>query len=91
MLRQISGNGVSSVAATARALATYSLVPYLGVLFCPGAMVLGGFGVVRSYQLRDTTDRSVCYLSVSIGLIVLLVQLMLWWILYRVPAWARGM
>ena len=38
------------VAAIARAFATYSLVPYLGILFCPGAVLIGGFGVARSYR-----------------------------------------
>ncbi len=35
---------------TARAFATYSLVPYLGIVFCPGAVLLGTVGVVRSYR-----------------------------------------
>ena len=36
-----------NVASTARAFATYSLVPYLGILFCPGALLVGGFGIFR--------------------------------------------
>jgi len=79
-----------SVAATARAFATYSLVPYLGILFCPGAVLMGGLGIVRSYHTSRNTDRSTCYASMLVGLVVLMVQSLLWWVLYQVPIWARG-
>lgn len=71
---------------TAKAFATYSLVPYLGIVFCPGAVVLGAVGVVRAYH----SDRRVCYASAIVGLVVLVVQLLLWWILYQVPMWAMN-
>ena len=77
---------------TARAFATYSLVPYLGIVFCPGAVVLGTVGVVRSYrshQLSSESGRDACYASTIVGLVVLVVQLLLWWILYQVPMWAN--
>jgi H+/Cl- antiporter ClcA len=77
---------------TARAFATYSLVPYLGIVFCPGAVLLGAAGVVRSYrspQVRSESARRACYASTIVGLVVLAVQLLLWWILYQAPAWAN--
>jgi len=77
---------------TARAFATYSLVPYLGIVFCPGAVVLGTVGVVRSYrsqQMSRESGRGVCYASTIVGLLVLAVQLLLWWILYQAPIWAN--
>jgi hypothetical protein len=76
---------------TARAFATYSLVPYLGIVFCPGAVLLGTVGVVRSYRSNQTpgeSARGVCYASTIVGVVVLAVQLLLWWILYQVPRWA---
>jgi hypothetical protein len=77
------------LAATARAFATYSLVPYLGILFCPGAVVVGTVGVVRSYSSPHlSAGRKVCYVSTVAGVIVLIAQLLLWWILYQVPAWS---
>lgn len=77
------------LAATARAFATYSLVPYLGILFCPGAVVVGTVGVFRSYSFGQTrAARRVCYVSTVVGIVVLIVQLLLWWILYQVPVWA---
>jgi len=82
---------MTSLPDIARAFATYSLVPYLGILFCPGAVVVGTVGVVRSYRSEQTRDgRFVCYASMIAGVVVLVIQLLLWWILYRVPAWAAG-
>ncbi|HSK64702.1 MAG TPA: hypothetical protein VK893_12705 [Pyrinomonadaceae bacterium] len=79
------------IAATARAFATYSLVPYLGILFCPGAVLVGTLGVFRSYgSPRATSTRIACYVSTAVGFVVLLVQLLLWWILYKAPVWALG-
>jgi predicted membrane channel-forming protein YqfA (hemolysin III family) len=80
---------MNDIAATARAFATYSLVPYLGILFCPWAVVVGTVGVFRSYSSPETrVARTTCYVSTAVGIIVLIAQLLLWWILYRVPAWA---
>lgn len=83
---------MSGLAATARAFATYSLVPYLGIVFCPGAVVLGTLGVVRSYRSQHVTEESFrrgCYASTIIGVVVLAVQLLLWWLLYQAPTWAN--
>lgn len=80
---------MNSLAGTAKAFATYSLVPYLGILFCPGAVLFGTVGVVRSYRSHDASVRTVCYLSMVVGLVVLAVQLLLWWILYQAPRWAQ--
>ena len=78
------------LAATAKAFATYSLVPYLGILFCPGAVLFGTLGVARSYRTRNETgDRKSCYFSAIAGVVVLLLQTLLWWTLYKVPEWAR--
>ena len=82
---------MSGLAATAKAFATYSLVPYLGIVFCPGAVLLGTLGVVRSYRSYESSDpsRGVYGLSLIVGLVVLAIQLLLWWILYQVPVWAN--
>jgi uncharacterized membrane protein len=75
---------MSGLAGTARAFATYSLVPYLGIVFCPGAVVLGTVGIVSG-----DSSRNVCYASMIVGAVVLAVQLFLWWVLYQVPLWAN--
>jgi hypothetical protein len=81
----------TGLASIARAFATYSLVPYLGILFCPGAVVVGGLGVVRSYRKSETENRTTCYICASTGFVVLVIQCLLWWILYKVPEWAKGL
>lgn len=77
------------LAGTARAFATFSLVPYLGIIFCPAAVVLGTVGIVRSYRSPQVSDStSIYYVSAIVGLGVLGIQVWFWWILYHVPAWA---
>jgi hypothetical protein len=79
---------MTSLAGTARAFATFSLVPYLGIIFCPGAVVLGTVGIVKSYRSPQVSDStSIYYLSAIVGLGVLGIQVWFWWILYHVPTW----
>jgi len=80
---------ISGTTATARAFAVYALVPYLGILFCPGALLLGFAGLLRSR--RASAGRRDSALSVALGLLILCAQLALWWILYKVPEWSRQM
>jgi hypothetical protein len=78
------------LAATAKAFATYSLVPYLGILFCPGAVLIGSLGVARSYRRKEEGPyRKSCYISLIAGVVVLVLQALLWWILYKVPEWSK--
>jgi hypothetical protein len=90
---QVQGSKhMSCLAGTARAFATYSLVPYLGIIFCPGAVVLGTVGVIKSYRSHEVGKepaRSVCYVSTIVGLVILAIQLVLWWMLYQAPSWAK--
>jgi hypothetical protein len=79
----------SGAAATAMAFVTYALVPYLGILFCPGALVFGGVGLVRAWRAPPPRQARAAALSLALGLLVLCAQLLLWWILYKVPEWAR--
>jgi hypothetical protein len=80
----------SGVSATALAFVAYALVPYLGILFCPGAVVLGGLGLLRSRRAPHAPTRRDSALSVALGLAIFCAQLLLWWILYKVPEWSRN-
>lgn len=80
-------NNASQVAL---AFVTYSLVPYLGILFCPGAVLMGGIGLIRSWRVPHTGGRRASYAGVAFGIMVFGVQIFLWWILYKAPQWARG-
>jgi hypothetical protein len=82
--------GESEAASTAFAFVTYALVPYLGILFCPGALVFGGLGLVRAWRTPRPGHARAAALSLALALLVLCAQLFLWWILYKVPEWARG-
>ncbi len=80
-------NGASQ---TALAFVVYSLVPYLGILFCPGAVLMGGVGLVRSWRVPQLGGRRASYAGVIFGVMILSVQILLWWILYKVPQWVQG-
>ncbi|HZI17509.1 MAG TPA: hypothetical protein VEY09_02850 [Pyrinomonadaceae bacterium] len=73
---------------TALAFATYALVPYVGILFCPGALVAGGIGLLRSYRTPQAGGRRSSAAALALALVILCVQLLLWWILYKVPEWS---
>ena len=82
-----NGNGAST---SALACVVYALVPYLGILFCPGALLFGGVGLLRSLRAPHAGGRRESALGISLGLVILCAQLVLWWILYKVPEWSRG-
>ena len=79
-------NGASAVA---RAFATYALIPYLGILFCPGAVLMGSLGLARSYRMPAVGGRGGAYVSIVAGVVLLVAQIVLWWILYKIPEWAK--
>ncbi|HVF49792.1 MAG TPA: zinc ribbon domain-containing protein [Pyrinomonadaceae bacterium] len=76
---------------TAMAFVTYALVPYLGILFCPGALLLGGIALVRARRspTQHAAATRAAALSIALGLLILVAQILLWWILYKVPEWTR--
>lgn len=81
-----NSNGAST---TALAFVTYSLVPYLGILFCPGAIVMGGLGLLNWHRTPRRGGRRASYAGIILGVVILCVQILLWWILYKVPQWAQ--
>jgi hypothetical protein len=80
----------NSTAQAALAFATYALVPYLGILFCPGALVLGSLGLFYSFHSPQKGGRRAAYWSIALGLLILCVQVLLWWALCKVPEWTKG-
>ena len=80
----------NAASTTALAFATYALVPYLGILFCPGAVMLGGIGLIYSLRAPQRGGRRASYISITAGVIILCVQLFLWWIIIKVPEWTGG-
>jgi hypothetical protein len=81
---------MNGVTATARAFAVYALVPYLGILFCPGALLLGFVGLLRSRRVAPhAAARRDAALGLALALFILCAQIALWWVLYKVPEWSR--
>ena len=72
----------NSAAATALAFLTFSLVPYLGVLFCPGAIVMGVAGLRTFSRMPERGGQSASVFSIAAGVVVCGVHIFLWWILY---------
>jgi hypothetical protein len=79
----------NGAAAMAFAFVTYALVPYMGILFCPGALLFGGVGLLQAWRTPHAGHTRSSALSIALGLLVLCAQLVLWWILYKVPEWSR--
>ena len=80
----------NGAATTGLAFVTYALVPYLGILFCPGALVMGGVGLWRARRVPHLGGRRAAALSLLLGLAILCAQLLLWWALYKVPEWSKS-
>ena len=80
-------NGAST---TALAFVTYALVPYMGILFCPGAVLMGGVGIYNSYRAPERGGRRASAYGVAFGVLIFCAQLFLWWILYKIPQWTKG-
>ena len=79
-------NGAST---TALAFATYALVPYLGILFCPGALFFGGVGLLRARRAPHLGGGQASVVGIVLGVLILGAQIFLWWVLYKVPEWAQ--
>lgn len=75
----------NGAASTATAFVVYSLVPYLGILFCPGALMFGGIGLAISLQRPQLGGRRSATYSLLLGSIVFVIQILLWWLLSIVP------
>jgi hypothetical protein len=89
MLKKFPAENRNGASTTALAFVTYALVPYLGILFCPGALLMGSIGLVRSIRAPHAGGRRASYMGIILGLVLLCLQLFLWWLLYKVPQWTR--
>lgn len=52
---------------------------------------MGTIALAKSYRAHQIGAREGAYLAIVSGVLILGLQLLLWWILYRVPEWARGL
>ena len=75
----------NSASSTASAFVVYSLVPYLGILFCPGALLMGGIGAYVSYRKPYLGGGRTSIYSIVLSVIIFAIQVLLWWLLYIIP------
>ena len=80
----------NSASSTAWAFVVYSLVPYLGILFCPGAILLGTVGIYVSYRQPQLGGGRTSAYSIALGFVIFCIQVLLWWLLYLIPDLGRG-
>ena len=80
----------SAAASTALAFVVYSLIPYLGILFCPGAFLMGGIGALVSYRKPHLGGGRASIYSVVLSVVIFAVQIFLWWLLYYIPELRSG-
>ncbi|MCY7376972.1 MAG: hypothetical protein LH472_13520 [Pyrinomonadaceae bacterium] len=79
----------NSASWTASAFVVYSLVPYLGILFCPGALLMGGIGALAAYRQPHLGGGRTSIYSIVLSVIIFAVQILLWWLLYYIPELGR--
>lgn len=75
----------NAVSDTAWACVVYSMVPYLGILFVPFALLIGGYGYYVSFRRPYLGGRTLAVVSLGLSLLILGIQIMLWWLLYIIP------
>lgn len=68
----------------ALAFVAFALVPYLGILFCPGAFIAGCAGIRRAHLAPRRGGRHAATFGIITALIILAAQIFLWWLLYQI-------
>ncbi len=64
----------------------YSLVPYLGIIFIPMTFFLGISALIASSRFGG---KKLALVSMALSLVVLAIQILLWWLLYIIPTLGR--
>ena len=59
------------------------MVPYLGILFIPFALVFGGLDYIS--RRRELGNHRPTLVPVALSVFLLAAQLLLWWLLYLIP------
>lgn len=75
---------------TAWACCVYSMVPYLGILFIPLTLILSASGVAISYHRPHLGGRNLALISVGLSFGILVIQILLWALLYLIPELGRA-
>lgn len=89
LFQEESGNlfeqNKNTVSQTAWACVVYSMMPYLGILFLPFAFAVGGAGYFVSLRQPHRGGRRLAVICVLLSVVILGIQIFLWWLLYIIP------
>jgi len=83
--RNLFEQNKNAISQTAWACVVYSMVPYLGILFLPFAFAVGGAGYIVSIRQPDRGGRRLALICVVLSVVILGIQILLWWLLYLIP------
>lgn len=75
----------NGTAMSAQACLVYSTVPYLGILFVPFTVLIGALAIGVASNRPEVGGREIALRSIGLSFPVLLVQIFLWWLLYKIP------
>ena len=78
-------DGSPLVSSSAWACTVYSMVPYLGILFIAPALLLSGLAFLRAQQNEERSEVRNAMIAATVSVLLLAVQLVLWWLLYLIP------
>ncbi len=79
----------NSAAEMAWACTVYAMVPYLGIIFTPFAVILGFVGSYKSRGEKNRSGYRRSVQSVILSVILFFIHVFLWWLLYAVPKLGR--
>jgi hypothetical protein len=79
----------NNAAEIARAFLVYSLVPYLGLIFVPGAIVFGCVGLYLAKTRPWNGGARTSGYTIVLAFTVTGSQIVLWWLLYLIPTLGR--
>ena len=73
------------VSNTAWACTVYAMVPYIGIVFILPALLTGGFSYFRARRRDLAEEERQAVICIGVSLVVLSIQVVLWWLLYLIP------
>jgi hypothetical protein len=82
---ELFGQRNDGYAGAAWACTVYSMVPYLGILFVPFAIGVGAVGYAVTRGAGEPVRDRKALLAIGVSLVILMVQIVLWWLLYLIP------
>ena len=68
----------NAAAAIALVLVFSALVPYIGILFCPFAIIAGGFGLFEAWAVRHAGGARLAACCIVFGFVIAGAQVLLW-------------